>query len=85
MDRWGDHAVQCRIGKGVAVTYRHNAVRENLYRMARVLGLDVVREPHFPIRVPGAEGRRTDLLIKDWEWGGVTYTWMSTGHPLWGF
>lgn len=33
------------------------------------LGLDAVREPHFPVRVPEADGRRPDLLLKDWEEG----------------
>jgi hypothetical protein len=48
--------------------------------MARELGLDVVREPHFPTRVPGAEGRRPDPLLKDWE-GGRDLSLMSSGHP----
>jgi hypothetical protein len=30
--------------------------------MAEELGLDVVREPHFSVRVPGAEGGR-DLFL----------------------
>jgi hypothetical protein len=69
MDRWGDHAVQCRQGKGVGVTFRHNAVRDILFRICKELGLDVVREPSFQVRGWGAEGRRPDLLLKDWEGG----------------
>jgi hypothetical protein len=82
MDRWGDHAVQCRVGKGIAVTYRHNAVRGILYRMAKELGLDVVRETHFPIHVPGAEGRRPDLLLKEWEGGRDLYLDVVGSSPL---
>jgi hypothetical protein len=73
MDRWGDHAVQCNQGKGVAVTYRHNSVRDILFRICKELGIAVEREPSFPVRVPGAEGRRPDLLLKVWEGGKDLY------------
>lgn len=82
MDRWGDHAVQCRQGKGVAVTYRHNVVRDLLYRLAKDLGLDVAREPHFPVRVPGAEGRRPDLVFREWEGGRDLYLDVVGSSPL---
>lgn len=41
--------------------------------MSKKLGLDVVRQPRFPVRVPGAEGRQPDLLLKHWEGGGDSY------------
>jgi hypothetical protein len=75
-------AVECRVGRGVAITERHNAFRDIVYWMAKELGLDVVREPHSPIRVPGAEGCRPDLLLETGR-GVETYTWMSSGHLLW--
>ena len=55
MDRWGDHAVQCRVGVGVANTFRHNVVRDMLLRIGRELLLPVGREPPFPVQVPGME------------------------------
>jgi hypothetical protein len=33
------------------------------------MGLNVVREPSFQVRVPGTEGRRPDLLLREWEGG----------------
>eukprot|EP00884_Botryococcus_braunii_P002612 jgi/Botrbrau1/12351/Bobra.0239s0003.1 len=45
MDRWGDHAVQCRLGRGVAVTFRHNAVRDVLFRIGKEVEAVVTREP----------------------------------------
>jgi hypothetical protein len=74
MDRWGAHALPCRVGKGVSVTHRHNSVRNILFRLGKGMGLDVVREPHFPVRVPGAEGRRPDLLFQNWEDGRDLFT-----------
>jgi hypothetical protein len=43
------------------------AVCDILCRVCKELGLAVVREPSFPVQAPGAEGRRPDLLLKDWE------------------
>lgn len=82
LDRWGDHAVQCRYGKGVSATSRHNAVRDVLFVMGRRLGLDVEREPHFPVRVPGAEGRRPDLIFKNWVEGKDLYVDIAGSSPL---
>jgi hypothetical protein len=31
--------------------------------------MDVAREPSFPVRVLGAEGRRPDILVIEWEGG----------------
>eukprot|EP00884_Botryococcus_braunii_P016683 jgi/Botrbrau1/3699/Bobra.0008s0026.1 len=59
MDRFGDHAVQCRVGRGVAVTYRHNAVRDILFRIGKEVEAVVTREPPLPVRVVGFEPRRT--------------------------
>jgi hypothetical protein len=50
--------------------------------MARGLGLDVQREPHFPVRVPGFEGRRPDLLFKDWEQGRDLFVDVVGSSPL---
>eukprot|EP00884_Botryococcus_braunii_P023020 jgi/Botrbrau1/9401/Bobra.0252s0026.1 len=68
-DRWGDHAVQCRVGRGVANTYRHNAVRDILFRVGKEVEAVVVREPSFPVRVLGFEARRPDFMLQDWEGG----------------
>jgi hypothetical protein len=38
MDQWGDHAVQCRMGRGMANTYRHNAVRDILIPVGKEVG-----------------------------------------------
>eukprot|EP00884_Botryococcus_braunii_P004203 jgi/Botrbrau1/13784/Bobra.0056s0035.1 len=51
MDRWGDHAVQRRVGHGLAVTSRHNAVRDLLFRIGKEVGAVVTREPPLPVRV----------------------------------
>jgi hypothetical protein len=69
MDRWGDHAVQCRVGRGVAVTFRHNAVRDVLFRIGKEVEVVVTREPPLPVRVVGFEARRPDLLFVDWDGG----------------
>ena len=61
--------IQCRYGRAVATTHRHNMVRDILFHIARELGVRVEREPHFPVRVPGAEGRRPDIVFRDWEEG----------------
>jgi hypothetical protein len=80
MDRWGDHAVQCRVGRGVANTYCHNAVRDILIRV----GKEVVREPPFPFRVLGfeARARRPDLMFQDWEGGRDLYIDVVGTSPL---
>jgi hypothetical protein len=41
--------------------------RDPLLRVCKELGMDVARDPHFPARVLGAEGRRPDLNFRDWE------------------
>jgi hypothetical protein len=51
------------------VTYRHNVVRDFVFRICKQLGMDAAREPSIPDRVPGAEGRRPDLLFRGWEGG----------------
>jgi hypothetical protein len=79
LDRWGDHVLHCRVGRGVTVTHWHKSIRDLLYRLvvgcgswAVGPGLAVVREQHlsFPVRVPGAEGRRPNLLFRNFEDGG---------------
>jgi hypothetical protein len=82
MDRWGDHAVQCRVGRGVANTYRHNAVRDILIRAGKEVGTVVVREPPLPVRVPGFEARRPDLMFQDWEGGRDLYIDVVGTSPL---
>jgi hypothetical protein len=68
MDRWGDHAVPCRIGKEVAVTYRHNAVRAMKFRMAKELGLDVVGLTVLNVKeLEGIFGKFLTLLSKEFE------------------
>jgi hypothetical protein len=64
------------------VTYRHNSVRDILFRICKELGMAVEREPSFPVRVPGAEGRRPDLLLKDWEGGKDLYIDVVGSSPL---
>jgi hypothetical protein len=33
IDRWRDHALRCRVGRGVAVTHRHVSTRDTLFRL----------------------------------------------------
>jgi hypothetical protein len=82
MDCWGDHAIQCRYGRAVATTHRHNMVRDILFRIARELGVRVEREPHFPVRVPGAEGRRPDIVLRDWDEGRDLFVDVVGSSPL---
>ena len=82
MDIWGDHAVQCRVGAGVANTYRHNCVRDCLYRMARDLRLPVGREPSFPVPTPDLGTRRPDLVFPDWDRGRDFYYDVVGTSPL---
>ena len=83
MDRWGDHAVQCRVGVGVANTFRHNAIRDLILRIGRELSLPVGREPSFPVQVPGLETRRADLVIRDWELGRDLFVDGRLEYRLW--
>jgi hypothetical protein len=64
-DICGDHALQCRVGIGVANTYRHNCVRDCLFRMARDLRLPVGREPSLPVPTLDLGTRRPDLVFPD--------------------
>eukprot|EP00884_Botryococcus_braunii_P015825 jgi/Botrbrau1/2926/Bobra.0026s0003.1 len=57
------------VGRGVAVTSRHNAVRDLLFRIGKEVEAVVTREPPLPVRVVGFETRRPDLIFLDWEWG----------------
>jgi hypothetical protein len=82
MDRWGDHAVQCRVGRGVAVTFRHNAVRDVLFRIGKEVEVVVTREPPLPVRVVGFEARRPDLLFVDWDGGRDLYVDVVGTSPL---
>jgi hypothetical protein len=61
MDKWGNHAVQCRVGLLVANTVRHKAVRDCLFRLVRGLDVVVHRDPQFPVQVPGLENNRPDI------------------------
>lgn len=76
MDRRGDHALQCRVGKGVLVTHCQSSIRGLLYRLGRELGLAMVRKPHIAVRAPGTEGRRPDLLCRNWEDGRDLYIYV---------
>jgi hypothetical protein len=62
MDIWGDHGVQCRVGVGVANTYRHNCVRDCHVRMAIASDLQLLagREPSFPVPTPDLGTRQPD-------------------------
>eukprot|EP00884_Botryococcus_braunii_P021563 jgi/Botrbrau1/8090/Bobra.0230s0015.1 len=82
MDRFGDHAVQCRVGRGVAVTYRHNAVRDMLFRVGKEVEAVVTREPPLPVRVVGFETRRPDLVFLDWDGGRDLYVDVVGTSPL---
>eukprot|EP00884_Botryococcus_braunii_P000089 jgi/Botrbrau1/10080/Bobra.0355s0033.1 len=82
MHRWGDHAVQCRVGRGVANTYRHNAVRDLLFRVGKEVETVVVREPPLPVRGLGFEARRPDLIFQDWEGRGDLYIDVVCTSPL---
>jgi hypothetical protein len=82
MDAWGDLAVQCQVGRGVANTYRHNMVRDCLFRIAKKLGVSVGREPQFPIQAPGMEARRPDLVLFGWDNGRDLYLDVVGSSPL---
>eukprot|EP00884_Botryococcus_braunii_P007583 jgi/Botrbrau1/16826/Bobra.150_2s0051.1 len=82
MDRFGDHAVQCRVGLGVAVTYRHNAVRDMLFRIGKEVEAVVTREPPLPVRFVGFETRRPDLVFLDWDGGRDLYVDVVGTSPL---
>jgi hypothetical protein len=79
MDVWGDHAVQCRVGRGVAIMYSHNVVRDRLFRILQVL---VGREPQFRVQIPGIEAHRPDLVFFDWEHGRDLYADVVGLSPL---
>jgi hypothetical protein len=78
MDVWGDHAVQCRVGRGVDNTYRHNVVRDCLFRMGNELQVLVGREPQLPVQVWGMEARWPDLVFYGWEHGRDLGAWPVT-------
>eukprot|EP00884_Botryococcus_braunii_P021482 jgi/Botrbrau1/8017/Bobra.384_2s0039.1 len=82
MDRFGDHAIQCRVGRRVAVTYRHNAVRDMLFRIGKEVEAVVTREPPLPVRVVGFETRRPDLVFLDWDGGRDLYVDVVGTSPL---
>eukprot|EP00884_Botryococcus_braunii_P013457 jgi/Botrbrau1/22111/Bobra.0206s0037.1 len=82
MDRFGDHAVQCRAGRGVVVTSRHNAVRDLLFRIGKEVEAAVNREPPLPVRVLGFETRRPDLVFLDWVGGRDLYVDVVGTSPL---
>eukprot|EP00884_Botryococcus_braunii_P006641 jgi/Botrbrau1/15979/Bobra.0375s0004.1 len=82
MDRWGDHAVQCRVGRGVAVTFRHNAVRDLLFRIGMEVAAVGTREPPLPVRVVGFESHGPDLVFLDWDGGWDLYVDVMGTSPL---
>eukprot|EP00884_Botryococcus_braunii_P023541 jgi/Botrbrau1/9871/Bobra.0080s0006.1 len=82
MDRWCDHAVQCRVGRGVAFTFRHNAVWDALFRIGKEVEAMVTREPPLPVRVLGFEARRPDLMFADWDGGRDLYVDVVGTSPL---
>jgi hypothetical protein len=66
MDKWGDHTVQCRIGIGVANTYRDNAVT----LVERILSqtLPNIFPQHGCWEVPGTSlGQGWELLGSGWD------------------
>ena len=69
-------------GRVVANTYRHNQVRDCLYRVAKELQLMVGREPQFPVQAPGLEARRPDLVLFDWDNGRDLYVDVVGSSPL---
>eukprot|EP00884_Botryococcus_braunii_P008369 jgi/Botrbrau1/17533/Bobra.0529s0003.1 len=73
MDWFGDHAVQCRAGRGVAVTSRHNAERDLLFRTGKDVEAVATWEPPLPVWVVGSETRRPDLVFLDWDGGRDLY------------
>jgi hypothetical protein len=56
--------------------------RDLLFRIWKELGIAVERERSFPVRGPGTEGRRPDLLLKDWENGKDLYIDVLGSSPL---
>jgi hypothetical protein len=82
MDPWGDHAVQCRVGVGLANTFRHNAVWDCLLRMATELLLPIGKEPPLPVQVLGLSTRRPDLVVRDWDNGRDLYLDVVGTSPL---
>jgi hypothetical protein len=82
MDRWGDHAIQCRLGGGGANTYRHKPVRDWLFRMAREFGVSVWREPALSAQIPGSDSQRPDLVLVDWDNGRDLYVDVVGTSPL---
>lgn len=65
MDRWGNHSLQRRFGRGISAMHLQSSIRDLLYGLGRGLDLAMVWEPHFPVRVPGAEERWPDLLFRN--------------------
>eukprot|EP00884_Botryococcus_braunii_P016635 jgi/Botrbrau1/3655/Bobra.0204s0045.1 len=82
MDRRGKHAVQCRVGAGVANTYSRNAVRDCLLRMAKELQLQVRKEPPLPVQVLGLSTRPPDLVVPDWDNGRDLFLDVVGTSPL---
>lgn len=82
LDRWGDRAVQCRVGMGVANTHRLDAVRECLSHFGNVLDMSVRQEPPLSVQVVGREARRPDLGILDRDHGGNCYIDVMGTSPL---
>eukprot|EP00884_Botryococcus_braunii_P011270 jgi/Botrbrau1/20143/Bobra.0173s0045.1 len=76
------HAVQCRVGRGVAVTSRHNAVWDLLFRIGKEVEAVVTWEPPLPVRVVGFETRRPDLVFLDWDGGRDLYVDVVGTSPL---
>ena len=62
LDRWGDHAVSCKVGPGVIG--RHDAVNNLWCGMARGAGLHAVKEQRID-----AESRKrpADTLVLGWK------------------
>jgi hypothetical protein len=73
---------QCRVGRGVAVTFCHNAVRDLLFRIGKEVEAVVTREPPLPVRVVGFETRRPDLVFLDWDGGRDLYVDVVGTSPL---
>eukprot|EP00884_Botryococcus_braunii_P008718 jgi/Botrbrau1/17848/Bobra.0127s0088.1 len=65
-----------------ADTYRHNAVRDILFRVGKEIEAVVVRKPSLPVRVLGFAAHRLDLMFQDWEGGRDLYIDVVGTSPL---
>lgn len=70
--------MRCNVGmeRGVSVTHSPPSSCSDLsFRKGKGLGKGLVREPHFPVRVLGMDGRRPVLYFKNWEREETSLCW----------